>query len=167
MKDPGKQEEHLDLVVDAGRRKAMQKIALGVGVLAGCSVLPEQWTKPIIGQIVLPAHAGTSGSTLNDPCRVEVRLGTPLTNSVHIRVTGFVTPPVANLSTEVTATATGGGNEQAQTTVTTADDGTFVAFLRVDGGPGITRVDVETTVKGASGTAHCFVLVKAQQVGVN
>jgi hypothetical protein len=39
------------------RRQALSKIGLGVGVLAGISVLPEQWTKPIIGQIVLPAHA--------------------------------------------------------------------------------------------------------------
>ncbi|EKD37957.1 MAG: hypothetical protein ACD_75C00927G0004, partial [uncultured bacterium] len=48
----------------------MQKIAVGVGVLAGCAVLPEKWTRPIIGQIVLPAHAATSGSTLHDPCAV-------------------------------------------------------------------------------------------------
>lgn len=43
------------------RRKVMKKIVAGVGVLAGCSVLPEQWTRPIVGQIVLPAHAATSG----------------------------------------------------------------------------------------------------------
>lgn len=44
-----------------GRRKAMKKIGVGVGVLAGCSVLPEKWTRPIVGQIILPAHAETSG----------------------------------------------------------------------------------------------------------
>lgn len=43
------------------RRQAMKKIAVGVGVLAGYSVLPEKWTRPIVGQIVLPAHAATSG----------------------------------------------------------------------------------------------------------
>jgi len=43
------------------RRKAIKKMAVGVGVLAGCSVLPEKWTRPIVGQIVLPAHAETSG----------------------------------------------------------------------------------------------------------
>jgi hypothetical protein len=47
-------------VPDQNRRKAIKKIAVGVGVVAGCSVLPEKWTKPIIGQIVLPAHAETS-----------------------------------------------------------------------------------------------------------
>lgn len=39
-------------------------MALGVGVLAGCSVLPEKWLEPIIGQIALPAHAATSGENL-------------------------------------------------------------------------------------------------------
>jgi hypothetical protein len=44
-----------------GRRRAMRKIAVGVGALAGLSVLPEQWTRPLIGRIVIPAHAATSG----------------------------------------------------------------------------------------------------------
>jgi hypothetical protein len=48
-------------VVDIERRCALRKIAVGVGVLAGISVLPEHWTSPIIGQVVLPAHAQTSG----------------------------------------------------------------------------------------------------------
>lgn len=43
------------------RRQAIKKITAGVGVLVGCSVLPEKWTSPIIGQIALPAHAVTSG----------------------------------------------------------------------------------------------------------
>ncbi|MDK9706256.1 MAG: hypothetical protein OEL83_04320 [Desulforhopalus sp.] len=51
-----------DSTVDKGRRSAIRKIAVGVGVLAGVSILPEKWTRPIIGQITLPAHAQTSGS---------------------------------------------------------------------------------------------------------
>lgn len=46
---------------DRGRRRAVRKIAIGVGALAGLSLLPEQWTRPVIGHIVLPAHAATSG----------------------------------------------------------------------------------------------------------
>lgn len=53
---------HNDTTIDGGRRKAIKKIAVGVGVLAGFSLLPEKWTTPIIGQIVLPAHAQTSGA---------------------------------------------------------------------------------------------------------
>lgn len=43
------------------RRLAIKKFSAGVGVLVGCSVLPEKWTAPIVGQITLPAHAITSG----------------------------------------------------------------------------------------------------------
>lgn len=43
------------------RRLAIKKITAGVGVLVGCSVLPEKWTAPVVGQIALPAHAATSG----------------------------------------------------------------------------------------------------------
>ncbi len=43
------------------RRKAIKKMAVGVSVLTGCAVLPEKWTRPIVGQITLPAHAETSG----------------------------------------------------------------------------------------------------------
>jgi len=52
-----------DVPENQSRRKAIKKIAVSVGVLAGYSVLPEKWTRPIIGQIVLPAHAATSGET--------------------------------------------------------------------------------------------------------
>ena len=45
------------------RRKVMKKMVAGVGVLAGYSVLPEKWTRPLVGQIALPAHAETSGDT--------------------------------------------------------------------------------------------------------
>ncbi len=43
------------------RRKALKNIAVGVGALAGISMLPERWSRPIIGQITIPAHAQTSG----------------------------------------------------------------------------------------------------------
>ncbi len=99
------QDEAIGMPIDQGRRSAMRKIAISVGVLAGISVLPEQWTRPIIGQIVLPAHAGTSGATLHDPCAVENRGGDSKSATVLIKVTGFTTPPTANLPVLITATA--------------------------------------------------------------
>ena len=153
------QRDVLDDAVDSGRRRAIQKIAVSVGVLAGCSMLPDKWTQPIIGQILLPAHAATSGSVLNDPCQVTLQAGTTATESVTVRVTGFVTPPAANLPTLVTATAVGGSNAQVQTQVATAEDGTFGATLTIGGGPGITSVNVVTTVTGAQGTAQCSVAI--------
>ena len=39
------------------RRKTIKTLAVGVGALAGSTVLPEKWVTPIIQGIVLPAHA--------------------------------------------------------------------------------------------------------------
>ena len=143
------------LEVDHGRRSAMRKIAISAGVLAGISVLPERWTRPIIGQIVLPAHAATSGASLHDPCEVEWRQGDSSTVTVVVQVTGFVTPPTANLPVLITATAAGGANAQVTAQTTTSAAGTFEAFLTLGGGPGITAVNVTTSVTGADGVASC------------
>lgn len=146
-----------ELTVDASRRCAMRKIALGLGVLAGYSVLPESWTSPIIGQIIVPAHAATSGSSLHDPCSVEQRSGDQKSETITIKVTGFITPPVGNLPVVIVATATGGSNQVVEGRTQTLPDGTFEAYITVGGGPGITSIGVTTTVTGADGTARCSV----------
>jgi len=59
------QDQERECVTDApenrDRRKIVKKIATGAGLLAGYSVLPDTWIKPLVGQITLPAHAATSG----------------------------------------------------------------------------------------------------------
>jgi hypothetical protein len=45
-----------------GRRSVIKKMAIGTAALAGCSVLPEKWTSPLVEFGTLPAHATTSGS---------------------------------------------------------------------------------------------------------
>jgi hypothetical protein len=45
-----------------GRRSVIKKMAIGTAALAGCSVLPETWTSPLVEFGTLPAHATTSGS---------------------------------------------------------------------------------------------------------
>ncbi|MCI5137343.1 MAG: hypothetical protein D3922_02755 [Candidatus Electrothrix sp. AR1] len=47
--------------INLGRRSAIRKIAAGTVVLAGCSVLPDKWTTPLVEFGSLPAHATTSG----------------------------------------------------------------------------------------------------------
>ncbi len=147
--------------VDQGRRNAMRKIAVGMGVLATYSILPDQWTKPIIGQVVLPAHAATSGSTLNDPCSVVLTAGTQATGTVTILVTGFVTPPTANVPIAIVATATGGASLSVNATITTNAAGNYSAAMTIGGGPNITSVSVTSTATGADGVAHCGVTVPA------
>lgn len=144
---------------DAGRRCAVRKNIAGVGVLASYSVLPDNWTTPIIGRITLPAHAATSGSTLKDPCTVEQRGGGSKTETVTIKVTGDIGPPVANLSVLISVTAIGGSNSSTEGSTFTLNDGTYEAYLVVSGGPGITRVEVGTNVVGADGVAHCSVTI--------
>ena len=48
--------------LDSGRRAAIRKIAVGAAALAGCSMLPDKWTSPLIEFGTLPAHAVTSGA---------------------------------------------------------------------------------------------------------
>lgn len=138
------------------RRSAIRKITVSVGVLAGISMLPEQWTKPIIGQVILPAHAGTSGSSLHDPCTVTLLEGNTGTPTVTVRVDGFVTPPTANLQVSIFANGNADrGAIEAKTTTNAA--GTFTATLVIQGGPGLTSVSVTTNVTGADGVARCSV----------
>jgi len=47
--------------INQGRRSTLRKIAAGTIALAGCSVLPDKWTTPLVEFGSLPAHATTSG----------------------------------------------------------------------------------------------------------
>ena len=50
-----------------GRRQVLRKMAVGAAALAGCSVLPERWTSPLVEFAALPAHAATSGMAADPP----------------------------------------------------------------------------------------------------
>lgn len=71
-----------DSTVDVGRRCAMRKIAVSVGLLATYSMLPEPDHRPI----VFPVHAATSGASLHDPCSVEQRSGDQKSESIEIKL---------------------------------------------------------------------------------
>jgi hypothetical protein len=47
-------------------RRNILRTALGGGALASL-VLPEQWSKPIVKSLVVPAHAAASPSTTLGP----------------------------------------------------------------------------------------------------
>ncbi len=141
------------------RRTAIKQIGLGIGAMAGISVLPEKWTRPIIGQIVLPAHAATSAVTLHDPCTARRTSGTQASPSVKVEISAWVDPPTANLPATITATATGGAGSTVTVTTTTAADGTFGATISVGGGPGITSISIVVVVTGATNQGSCKVTV--------
>jgi hypothetical protein len=142
---------------NAGRRKAVKTIVGGVTAIAAFNLLPAEWGTPIIETVFLPAHAATSGTSLNDPCTVTLVSGSETSDVVVVRVSGFVTPATGSLPTTIVATPVGGGSAVTVGT-TTADDGTFTTMIAVVG-PGITRVNVLTTVTGADGSASCGINV--------
>jgi hypothetical protein len=92
------------------RRKTIKKLVIGAGALAGYSMLPEKWTKPVIEQIILPAHAQTSGITLINPLTLTLLSGTQSSATVSIRVSGAVRPPTANLAVFLQVVGALGGN---------------------------------------------------------
>ncbi len=148
---------------DPSRRKMVKALVGGVTVLAAYHTLPTNWSKPLISQISLPAHAATSGTTedvitLNDPCRVsyldEVEPGVGV-----FRVEGYVTPPTAGLAVSVSISsvvrATSTIVDTNSGTTTTDSLGTFSLDITVGIGGGANGVDVVTTVAGAVGSATC------------
>ncbi len=57
----GYDQENSPKAMNTDRRQVLKKIAVGTAALAGCSVLPETWTSPVLKFAALPAHAYTSG----------------------------------------------------------------------------------------------------------
>ena len=47
---------------NSDRRLVLKKLAVGTAALAGCSVIPNKWTSPLVEFGALPAHAVTSGA---------------------------------------------------------------------------------------------------------
>ena len=43
-----------------GRRKALQKLLVGGGIVGASTQLPDKWTKPLVDSVLVPAHAQTS-----------------------------------------------------------------------------------------------------------
>lgn len=58
-------EEYAD--IDRERRSILRKMAVGAVAVAGCSMIPKEWTTPLAEFAVLPAHAATSGYAADPP----------------------------------------------------------------------------------------------------
>ena len=42
------------------RRSVLKKMVVGGGVAATAKMMPDEWQKPVVESVILPAHAGTS-----------------------------------------------------------------------------------------------------------
>jgi hypothetical protein len=45
---------------DKSRRKLLKSIAAGSGAIVAGKSLPENWSRPVVDSVMLPAHAQTS-----------------------------------------------------------------------------------------------------------
>ncbi len=134
-----------------GRRKAVKKIVGGVTVLAAYNTLPVNWSKPIIEQVFLPAHAQTSGCpgcSLNDPCTITIISGNSSSSEVVVQVEGRLDQPIAGLPATITVTPAGAGIAPPVLSTTTDAQGKFTGTFTITGGPGITAVSAVTQVVG-------------------
>ncbi|WP_446011803.1 hypothetical protein [Candidatus Electrothrix sp.] len=108
MKNPKEQKQSAP--ANPMRRKTMKTLAVGVGALAGSSVLPDKWVKPVIQGIVLPAHAQTSAAQLAfSDGRVDLELvsGHSGTSSMTVRATGAITPAQGGVTFDLTLSGYG------------------------------------------------------------
>lgn len=65
------------------RRDALKTIALGSGTIATAASLPTSWTKPILNQVMLPAHAQTSDVVIMGTFSSGATLGLRRPNQVQ------------------------------------------------------------------------------------
>lgn len=142
---------------NSSRRRAVKTIAGGVSALAAYHVLPINWSKPVVEQVFLPAHAAVSGITLSNPCNVELVSGNQASSIDVIRVSGFVTPPVGGLDVAIVALPNGGTGGQVDVFTTTNADGTYSAEVTMVGGPGIIGVGVGTATAGVGNISGCAI----------
>ncbi len=86
------------------RRKAVKRIVGGVTAIAAYNMLPVRWESPVIDQIFLPVHAQTSGAYTVENMVVEYIEGNATTETVTVRISGQVNPPVAGQEVILTIT---------------------------------------------------------------
>lgn len=150
------------------RRRLVKGLIGGVSALGAYYALPVKWSTPILEEIVLPAHAQTSAGDIDglfrDPCAITLSSGNTTSSSVSIRVDGFITAPIGGIATQIIATPRGAGNPETVDTAT-QPDGTFGADITITGGPGITDIDVRTTVDGAETAANCSISLDVPDPG--
>lgn len=79
------------------RRKLLKSIAAGGGAIVAGKSLPENWTKPVVGNVILPAHAQTSPSfscSITGQALIELVAGYIVAGPILYTVTNTGTGPL-------------------------------------------------------------------------
>jgi hypothetical protein len=102
-----------DEKIGENRRKLLKSIAIGSGVIVAGRSLPESWSRPVVGSVMLPAHAATSPATC-EGVYSGVASGTsniPFANCVSTGSVSFPSQAVVvaiDPAGQITATYSGG-----------------------------------------------------------
>ncbi len=139
------------------RRKIVKSLVGGVTALAAFQSLPTNWSKPIIEQVFLPAHAATSGTTVE--CNTSPLPFDDLNYNWNLSIS--IMPQVAgeNLYISRTVTESGGNTQVVNLTLVTDATGSFSLNDSFEMATFV-RVDYVITLDGSASTATCsFVAV--------
>jgi len=49
--------------IESARRKLLKAVMVGGGAITASKLMPEQWTRPVVASVMLPAHALTTNDT--------------------------------------------------------------------------------------------------------
>jgi hypothetical protein len=77
------------------RRRLIKTLTGTGGLILGAKALPEQWTKPVVDAVLLPAHAQATGPSLSISCTAFPGFppeGTPIPVGTVVAVTFQLTP---------------------------------------------------------------------------
>ncbi len=90
------------------RRKILKSIAAGTGAVVAGKSLPENWAKPVVDSVMLPAHAETSPNT---PACVRIEFQFPYSAAGD-------STPITEIEFPANHDATGGGTPADESYVT-------------------------------------------------
>ena len=78
--------------VAENRRKLLKTVAAGGGAIIAGKSLPENWARPAVDSVMLPAHAQTSGGPYSGTLVATLNTDSMLTRAVD----GLVSPAYAD-----------------------------------------------------------------------
>ena len=154
------------------RRKLLKSIAAGGGAIVAGKSLPENWKKPVVDSVLLPAHAQTSPAptTTAAPTSCTIAMvvfdaaGAPVPSGSLIddlnlyTFTGTVTPAAVGAGGQVNLSWSAPDGSSGQATTTINNDGTWsFAPMQLDfGAPDTDTTYVATTACATTGATWYF-----------
>ena len=146
------------------RRKLLKSIAIGSGAVIAGKTLPENWSKPVVDAVMLPAHAQTSVCTITmtvlDPAGAPVPSGTDIGQTdAPYTFTGSVSPAELGAGGQVQLSWSAPDGSSGQASGPIAADGSWsIGPMTLDFGEnGTATTYVATTACAATDATWNFI----------